>query len=145
LGRGVANWRWTKGYVEDVAVAIALAVADDRAAGRIYNVGEREALPEAEWVREIGTAAGWTGRVVLVSHDRLPEHLLTDINVDQCLVADTTRIREELGYGEWVPRDEALRRTVAWERAHPSRKVDPKSFDYAAEDALLAEMKRCDE
>jgi hypothetical protein len=35
-----------------------------------------------------------------------------------------------------------LRRTVEWERAHPPDKVDPASFDYAAEDAALAGMRR---
>ncbi len=48
LGEGMANWRWTHGYVEDVASAIALAVTDERDAGRVYNVGEAEPLPWAE-------------------------------------------------------------------------------------------------
>jgi nucleoside-diphosphate-sugar epimerase len=138
LEKGAAKWRWTRGYVENVAAAVALAVTDDRAAGRIYNVGEVETLSEAEWVREIGRAAGWKGKIVTVSKDRLPDHLAVDINVDQHLVVDTTRIREELGYDGRVPRDEALRRTVAWERAHPPHEIDPKQFDYATEDAVLA-------
>jgi nucleoside-diphosphate-sugar epimerase len=50
---------------------------------------------------------------------------------------DTHRIRSELGYAEAVPQDEALRRTVEWERAHPPEKIDPAQFDYAAEDAVL--------
>ncbi len=71
--------------------------------------------------------------------DWLPgvQHLTASINTDQHLVADTTRIREELGYGELVSQDEALRRTIAWERAHPPDEVDPGRFDYAAEDAVL--------
>jgi nucleoside-diphosphate-sugar epimerase len=32
----------------------------------------------------------------------------------------TRRIREELGYRETLPRKEAVRRTIEWERAHPS-------------------------
>src|SRR6266704_805124 len=40
LDEAEAQWRWTHGYVENVADAIALAVTDERAAGRIYNVGE---------------------------------------------------------------------------------------------------------
>src|SRR5262249_23326497 len=40
LDEGLAGWRCTRGYVEDVAAAIALAVADQRAAGKVYNVGE---------------------------------------------------------------------------------------------------------
>jgi nucleoside-diphosphate-sugar epimerase len=140
LGQGMANWRWTKGYVENVAAAVVLAVTDERATGQIYNVGEEETLSEAEWVRAIGVAAGWSGKVVTVPEDRVPGHLVPDINTAQHLVVDTTRIREELGYTEVVARDEALRRTVAWERAHPPEEVDLKAFNYAAEDALLAEL-----
>jgi nucleoside-diphosphate-sugar epimerase len=140
LEKGMANWRWTKGYVENVATAIVLAVTDDRATDRIYNVGERETLSEAEWVREVGLAAGWNGQVVVVPQDRLPDHLVPHINTDQHLVVDASRIRKELEYKEPVPRDEALRRTVAWERVHPPTKVEPNAFDYAAEDALLAEL-----
>src|SRR5262249_41143651 len=39
LGADTADWCWTRGYVENVAHAIALIVADERAAGRVYNVG----------------------------------------------------------------------------------------------------------
>ncbi len=137
LDEGQARWRWTRGYVENVAFAIALAVTDERATGRIYNVGEAKTLSEAEWVKKIGQIAGWTGQVVTMPMDRLPLHLREEIDTDQHLVADTTRLREELGYGEPVSLDEALRRTIAWERAHPPREVDPKQFDYAAEDAAL--------
>jgi nucleoside-diphosphate-sugar epimerase len=35
------------GYVDNVAVAIAIVVTDERASGRIYNVGEDHALTEA--------------------------------------------------------------------------------------------------
>ncbi len=36
---------------------------------------------------------------------------------------------------EPVPLDEAIRRTIAWERANPPAEIDPDQFDYAAEDA----------
>ena len=61
LGEGMARWRWSRGYVENVAAAVALAATDERAAGRTYNVGETETPTEAEWVRAIGGAAGWDG------------------------------------------------------------------------------------
>jgi nucleoside-diphosphate-sugar epimerase len=141
LTQGMASWRCSKGYVEDVAAAVVLAVTDERAVGRIYNVAEEEALSEAEWVAAIGAAAGWNGRVVIVPDDDVPKHLAPDICTAQHLVVDTTRIREELGYTGSVSREEALQRTVAWERSHPPEKTDPNAFDYAAEDALLAEGK----
>jgi len=142
LGEAMASWRWTHGYVEDVGSAIVLAVTDERAAGRVYNVGEQDPPSWTEWVREIGRAAGWDGEVVAVPGDRLPEHLDWGLDTEQHWVANTTRIRQELGYREEISRQEALRRTVEWERAHPPRNADPASFDYAAEDVALAGMSR---
>jgi nucleoside-diphosphate-sugar epimerase len=141
LDEGLANWRWTRGYVENVAAAIALAVTDERATGRVYNVGETEALTTADWIRTIGRVAGWKGQVVGFPQDRLPAHLEVNLNTDQHLVTDSTRIRQELGYDEIVPQDEALKRTVAWERTLPPDEIDPQQFDYAAEDAALAALK----
>ncbi len=142
LGEGMAPWRWTHGYVEDVASAIALAVIDERAAGCVYNVGEADPPSWAGWVRGIGDAAGWDGEVVVVPDARLPKHLDWGLDTEQHWIADTSRIRQELGYREEIPREEALRRTVEWERAHPPENVNAASFDYAAEDAALAGMSR---
>ena len=137
LGEHAARWRWTRGYVENVAAAIARAATDARAAGRVYNVGEEPALALAEWVRRIGAQAGWQGQVVTLPEERLPAHLAVELDLAQDLVADTARLRTELGYREAVPQDEALRRTIAWERANPPAPVDPARFDYGAEDAAL--------
>lgn len=37
LDAGMARWRWTRGYVENVTSAIALIGHGERASGRIYN------------------------------------------------------------------------------------------------------------
>lgn len=139
LDIGLAGWRWTRGYAANVAAAVALAVTDERAAGRIYNVGQERALTEAAWVKAIGAATGWQGKVVAVTRERLPPYLVPDVNTTQDLVVDTSRIREELGFREEVSFEEGLSRTVAWERAHPPDDVDPESFDYLAEDRVLAD------
>jgi len=140
LDEQIARWRWTRGYVDNAAVAIALAVTDERASSRVYNVGEEQALTEAEWVRAIGRAAGWEGEVVVVPRDRLPVSLRWwgDAAMEQEWSVDTTRIRAELGYAERVPRDEALWHTVAWERANLPADFPPALFDYAIEDAVVA-------
>jgi nucleoside-diphosphate-sugar epimerase len=136
-----ARWCGARGYLENIADAIALVTMDERATGRIYHVAEPEVLPEAEWVRRIGHTAGWTGRVVTLPRDRMPTHLKIEPGRSAHWIVDTTRIRQELGYREAVPQDEALRRTVAGERAHPPGKIDPAKFDYAAEDAALAGLR----
>lgn len=133
-----AQWKWTHGYVENVAAAIALAVTNERAAGRIYNVGEPFTFTMAQWIEKIGEAADWQGKIVTIPQGRLPEPLRWGINAEQHIVVDSSRIRKELGYKEHVNIDEAIRRTVAWERAHPPAQIDEKEFDYAAEDAILS-------
>jgi len=61
LDEVLARWRWSRIYVGNAGSAITLAVTDDRAGGRVYNIAEPEALTEAEWIRQIGLAAGWSG------------------------------------------------------------------------------------
>jgi len=118
LPESEARWRWTRGYAADMAHAVALAVIDEGAAGRVYNVGEPEALTTEEWVKEIAQAAGWQGEVVVTPKEAPPVGVQMGIDTRQDLVTGTSRIRNELGYAELLPRDEALRRTVAWERAN---------------------------
>jgi nucleoside-diphosphate-sugar epimerase len=132
-----AEWRWTHGYVENVAQAIALAVVDDRGAGKIYNVGEAETPTVADRVRRIGGLVGWNGTVVPLESDRLPLHLRGPYQPHQDLVMETSGIRDELGFVEVRSKDEGLRRTIEWERANPPPGGDPVAAEYAAEDAAL--------
>lgn len=140
LEEGMAEWRCTRGFVENMAEAVVMAVTNERAAGRTYNVGDAENLTEAEWIRAIGDAIGWNGQVVTISGDRLPQHLKAGIDFGQHFVCDSGRIRRELGYDELIPRDEALRRTVVSERQNPPRLIRQEHFDYNTEDQLLAEL-----
>jgi len=123
-----------------VADAITLAVTDERAAGRIYNVGEPEAITESDWVHAIGHAAAWDGTIVVAHKDRLPAHLLAKVDYDHQLVIDTTRIRTELGYSERISQQEALHETIDWERKHPPSEIPPLQSEYAAEDEALAKL-----
>jgi nucleoside-diphosphate-sugar epimerase len=133
----MATWRWTHGYVENVARAVALGVDLEKAAGRIYNVGEATTPSLAERVRRIGAASGWSGRVVALPAVKLPPHLVLPIHFEQHIEYDTWRLRRELGYEEPVSEEKALDRTIAWERANPPASVDPAQFDYPAEDRAL--------
>ncbi len=120
LGEAEAAWRWCRGYVGNVAVAIARAVLDDRAAGRCYNVADEPVLSERQWVEEIGKAAGWDGEVKTVPDEELPEELRKPYDWRYDLVLDTGRIREELGFSELFTLPEGLQAAVKWERSQPS-------------------------
>lgn len=136
-----AEWRWAHGYVDDVAHAIALAALDARSAGRIYNVGEERVLSLEERALAVGAAAGWHGRIARVPAERLPEPMRIGLAMRQDILTDSSRIRAELGYREVTPLDVTYARTIAWERANPVAQDDPAAFDYAAEDAALAETR----
>jgi len=128
-----ARWIPCRGYVENVAQAIVLAATHDAAAGRTYNVADPQHYTEADWTARIAP-------VRILPADRLPAHLRKPLNFEQHLLTGTGRIRAELGYAESVPSNEALRRTVEWERAHPPARINPAEFDYAAEDRALADI-----
>ena len=134
----LAAWRSPRGYVENVATAIALAATDDRAARRVYNVCEEPAYSELEWARKIAAEMRWDGDFVVLPLDRTPRHLLQPGNAAQHWTASSVRIRQELGYQEPVTIDEAIRRTIRWERENPPAGALMAQFDYPAEDAALA-------
>lgn len=111
-----AHWRWTRGYVGNVAHAIVVATLDDRTVGAIYNVGDPHTPTEAERVAEIAAAVGWTGSIERVPAASLPQHLREPLNWKQHLWADTSRFRRVTGYGEAVSRKDGLAATIRWER-----------------------------
>jgi nucleoside-diphosphate-sugar epimerase len=135
---GWARWRSPRGYVENVAAALALAAVSERAGGRVYNVAETPAFSELDWARKIARAAGWEREFITLPKERMPAHLVQPGNSAQHWEADSTRIREELGYREPVPIDEGIRRTIDWDRSHEPGEFNPYKFDYDAEDAAAA-------
>lgn len=111
-----ARWRFSHGYIENIAGAIALAVTDDRATGRIYNLGEASTPTLVERIQRLGNLVDWQGEIVTRPKDQLPSDLQMNLQWRYHLAIDTTRFREELGYVEPIAEEEALQQTIAWER-----------------------------
>lgn len=95
------QWRWTHGYVENVAAAIVVAALHDGAAGRIYNVGEEYTPTIAERLAMLPPASLKSADVGMA------------LNFDHNIAYDTSRIRRELGYREPVREVEGIRRSLA--------------------------------
>jgi nucleoside-diphosphate-sugar epimerase len=133
----LAVWRAPRGYVENVAAAIALAATDDRASGWIYNVAGQPAYSEEEWVRKIADVIGWSGEIVKLPKTSMPDHLRVSYRCEQDWAVSSERLRRELQYVEPVPEKTALERTIEWERANPGQ-VFRQTFDYDAEERALA-------
>lgn len=138
FAEALAAWHSPRGYVENVAAAIALAATDSRAAGRIYNVCEEPSFSELEWARKIAREMNWKGEFVVLPAERTPPHLLRPGNAAQHWTASSDRIRRELGYREPVTLEQAIRQTIAWELENPPVPPFVPMFDYAAEDAALS-------
>ncbi len=107
ISERIAAWRWTHGYVEDIAHAIGLAATHREARGRIYNVGEPATPSAVERLRSI------LGDVDVVPDDQVPSELVVPITNPVDLVLDSSRIRQELGYREVIDVGQAIARTVA--------------------------------
>jgi nucleoside-diphosphate-sugar epimerase len=93
------DWRWTHGFVENVAHAVVIAATHPRAAGKIYNVGEAYTPTISERLRWLPPSS--------IEPDRD-----SPFNFAQNICYDTTRIRTELGYRELIPEYEALLQTL---------------------------------
>jgi nucleoside-diphosphate-sugar epimerase len=98
--RDHASWRWTHGYVENVAAAIVLAALHPAAAHRVYNVGEANTPTIGERLRTLPPSN-------LQSADP------GGYNFQQDIAYETTRIRKELGYSEPVSYEDGLNRTLS--------------------------------
>jgi len=92
------GWRWTHGYVENVAAAIALAATHPAASGRIYNAGEVHTPTIAERLAELPDL-------------EIACDLDSKFRFEHDIAYDTTRIRRELGFEEPVSYREGLERT----------------------------------
>ncbi|MCA1828829.1 MAG: NAD-dependent epimerase/dehydratase family protein [Myxococcales bacterium] len=84
------QWRWTHVFVEDVAQAVALAVENPTAVGRIYNVGESDTPTQLERMTLLARLRGLP--LEAGEDERIPD-----------LVLDGSRIRRELGFIETPP------------------------------------------
>jgi nucleoside-diphosphate-sugar epimerase len=93
------NWRWTHGFVENVAAAVSLAATHPSAAGRVYNVGEASTPTIAE-------------RLEWMPPSALEPDLSSPFDFTQNIAYDTSRIRTELGYREIISEQEAVLRTL---------------------------------
>lgn len=116
------NWRWSRGYVDNMVDAFFLVLGSDSSTGKIYNVCDPVTMSQVEWVTAIGKAAGWKGKVISTSE--VPASEKQDYR--HHFVKDSLAIRAELGYRESVETDEWVRRTVEWLRANPP---DPERAD----------------
>lgn len=142
MHQGLAQWKSSFGYVENVAHAICCAVHNRKAHQRIYNVADRKTMTQETWVQKIASITGWNGTIKVLPSNALPQHVQPGFNTAQDLDVSTERIRSELGYKEPVSLDRALAITIDWERRNPPEQIDPNQYDYKKEDKAVKDYEQ---
>lgn len=140
LGARQATWRTTRGYVDDIGLAIALAATTAlESAPRVMNLGDPAALSEQDWVRAIARVVGWEGRIAVVPDEALPRHLNPDpLDYRHDIVVEVQDAAQALALPPPTPIERMIAEAVTWERLHPPQLPDATTLDdYLAEDAAL--------
>lgn len=110
-----ANWQSPRGYVVNVAHAVALAAQDGHTAHRVFNVAEEIAFSEIAWATLIAQQVGWTGKFIPVPPEEMPPPVKG--NFQQHWIVSSAKIRGSLKFQEVVPADRAIKQTAEWETA----------------------------
>jgi len=137
LGQAQAAWKWTHGYVDDIAHATLLAATQPSNRNRTYNVGEEEVPTTLERMESISGILNWHGQIEVVPDQELPEHLQIDADFRHHWVYDTELIRKELGYAEVTNYHEGLKNAVEWYAKHPPKEKQGEDYSYDVEQAFL--------
>jgi nucleoside-diphosphate-sugar epimerase len=130
-----------RGYAENLAAAVLLAVDHPDAAGRVLNVGDEQVLSVRSIADTIAEALGVELEPVGIPLAASP--CGNPFALRQNTVFDLSALRS-LGYTDVVPVGEATRRAATWLAEHPVGRgspeelsLGPRAFDYDAEDRVI--------
>ena len=98
------------GYVGDVVDGLIRLVAEPRAVGEVFNIGNAEEITMLDLARRVKALTGSASEIVLVPYDQAYEAGFEDMHRR---VPDLTKIRRLVGYEPRVSLDEILRRVIA--------------------------------
>jgi len=96
--------------VGDVVVGLLKLVAEPRAIGQVFNIGNREEVSIRELAERIRLATASASEIVLIPYDEAYEEGFEDM---PRRVPDLRKIRDLVGYQPTLALDEILRRVIA--------------------------------
>lgn len=132
-----------RGYVENLAYGIAMALENKNAIGEIYNLADSQPITLAQLAQEIAKILNHSWELVSVSDDIWQGWIYNGPEGSY----NIKKARQELGYEPPFDINEALRRTVLWQVENPPDDPFPwniatDQFAYDAEDRLIAEVEQ---
>ena len=133
-----------RGYFENMAYTVVLAVENQAASGQVYNAADAEALSLRQIVGMIGEIMGHPWEIIPVPGELMPPapqsqgrpYSCDPYYIEPHMLLDLTKIKTELGYHDLVPVRKAMEKTVRWLCDNPPQ-GDWLSIDYPAQDEAI--------
>jgi nucleoside-diphosphate-sugar epimerase len=137
----------SRGFGQNVVHALMLALEQPEvSAGQIYNIADEKILYNHEWLATLAQILEHEFEPIDIPFSLLPKGFRaapSQLLYRYHRVMDISKVKEQLGYRDLVPVENALELTVKWYRDHPPPRGgevegnlgDP--FDYAYEDKLI--------
>jgi nucleoside-diphosphate-sugar epimerase len=119
VSESLSNWRWSRGYVENVAAAVSHALSHQPPAVGVFNLSDPVVLSQQAWIESIAEVAAWDGNIVILPDDQLPPPLRLPYNFAQDWSIDASHFRKTTGFADPFTLKESVRKTVEWQRANP--------------------------
>jgi dTDP-D-glucose 4,6-dehydratase len=121
------------------------------AAGQIYNCGDERQLTLRQLAEIVAHTLGHRWEIeCLPAELAMPSWpLASSHEAAWHRMVDISKIRSELGYRDVISAPDAMAETVRWyaeRRSQLAKEIEQRlddPFDYAAEDRLLADWRRC--
>lgn len=134
---------FSRGYLENMAHAIVLAVENPAAAGHVYNAADAYAVTSRQIIEMIGDILDHQWEIVSIPRKLMPAFTKSQgqpysadpYDISPHLLMDLAKIKGELGYTDLVQNRPALERTVEWLCEHQPEEGPP--FDYDVLDKTL--------
>ena len=136
---------FSRGYLQNMAHSIALALENQRAEGEVYNVSDEVIFSVRQTVQIIGEILGHEWEIVPVPRGFMPRIAPTQglpfscdpFDIEPHLLLDISKIKAELAYRDLVPARKAMQTTVEWLRDNPPEGEEFASVSYAALDEAI--------
>ena len=140
---------FSRGYLQNMAHSIVLALENQRAEGEVYNASDEVTFSARQTVEIIGEILDHKWEIVPVPRVFMPKIAPTQglpfscdpFDIEPHLLLDISKIRAELGYRDLVPARKAMEITVGWLRDNPPKGEEFASVSYAALDGAIKRYK----
>ncbi|MDR7426336.1 MAG: NAD-dependent epimerase/dehydratase family protein [Armatimonadota bacterium] len=141
---------FSRGYLENMAHAVALAVEAPPVHERVCNAADTGQFTVRQIIDAVAAILDHRWEVIDLPEGLLPPHrpsqalpyCIDPYHIQPHLLLDTTRLRAELGYTDVVSPEAALEATVRWLAGRPDAVRAAAPLDYAAIDAAVAAARR---